>query len=451
MMRRPARIPAATTHDGGSVRFRPALPLTLSFLLLILVPTGAVAAQDVSCAVEPRDADALLGLWFDAEGTPVVPASTADVARERALDPALGDPLDQDTTGAVEAIAREWAACTNAGDDLRADALLTDDYVQRRGPDAQSRDATAAVLAAPPTPRAPEALYSIGPAHQARVFPDGTVGAFFPTVGIRDPGEALTVFMLFEQVDGVWRIDSIYGLLAPPPTAPVWDYQVVAEYPHDPTAYTQGLVRIDGTLYEGTGLEGESELRRVDLATGEVLQAHPIDEEQFGEGIVVLGDRIYQITWQSETAYVYDRETFELLNTFAYEGEGWGITTDGERLIMSDGSNHLTFRDPETFDVLGSVEVQDAGLPVTNLNELEFVEGEVWANVWQTDWIVRIDPATGNVTGWIDLSGLLPRDDPAAEDAEVLNGIAYDPETGELLVTGKFWPTLFEIELVPAE
>ncbi|MDQ4045306.1 MAG: glutaminyl-peptide cyclotransferase, partial [Chloroflexota bacterium] len=222
-------------------------------------------------------------------------------------------------------------------------------------------------------------------------------------------------------------------------------------YPHDTDAFTQGLVRIDDTLYEGTGQEGESELRRVDLETGEVLQARPLDEELFGEGIVVLGDRIYQLTWQAGICFVYDRETFDLLETFTYSGEGWGLTTDGERLIMSDGSSRLEFRDPETFSVIGHVDVQDGGLPVSYLNELEYIDGEVWANVFTTNRIVRVGPATGNVTGWLDLTGLLPSDHPQAEDADVLNGIAYDAETGQLFVTGKDWPLLFEIELVPPE
>ncbi len=189
----------------------------------------------------------------------------------------------------------------------------------------------------------------------------------------------------------------------------------------------------------------------MDLETGEVLQAHALDEEYFGEGIAVVGDRIYQLTWQSGVCFVYDRETFEVLETFSYTGEGWGLTTDGERLIMSDGSSRLVFRDPDTFAVLNSVIVQDGGLPVSYLNELEYIDGEVWANIWQTDHIVHIDPATGNVTGWIDLTSLLPSDYPRAEDAEVLNGIAYDSETGRVFVTGKYWPAVFEIELVPPE
>lgn len=230
--------------------------------------------------------------------------------------------------------------------------------------------------------------------------------------------------------------------------APVWGYEVIAEYPHDPDAYTQGLVIDDGVLYEGTGLEGRSSLRRVDLETGEVLQRTAIDDEHFGEGIAVVEDRIYQLTWQTGTCFVYDRETFELVETFSYETEGWGLTTDGEQLIMSDGSNRIVFRDPETFEETGHVDVMDGDVPVSYLNELEYIDGEIWANVYTTDWIVRIDPADGAVTGWIDLTGLLAPEDYPAQGVGVLNGIAHDPETGRIFVTGKLWPTLFEIELV---
>ena len=235
------------------------------------------------------------------------------------------------------------------------------------------------------------------------------------------------------------------------PAAPVSGYRIVAEYPHDPDAFTQGLSIHNGGLYEGTGLEGESTLRRVDLESGEVLQSRELDDEYFGEGIAVLNDRIYQLTWESGKGFVYDRETFELLGTFSYEGEGWGLTTDGERLIMSDGSNRLVFRDPETFAELGHIDVRDAGIPVSRLNELEYVEGEIWTNVWQTDRVARIDPASGLVTGWIDLSGLLSAEEREMHVVDVLNGIAYDAETGRVFVTGKLWPKLFEIELVPPE
>lgn len=230
---------------------------------------------------------------------------------------------------------------------------------------------------------------------------------------------------------------------------PVYSYRVINAYPHDPTAFTQGLVYQDGVFYEGTGLRGQSTLRKVDPATGQVLQAIRLPDAYFGEGIVVLGDRLYQITWQENTGFIYDKESFELLDTWSYPGEGWGLATDGQRLIMSDGSHELRFLDPETLRELGWVAVIDAaGQPVARLNELEWVAGEVWANVWQTDLIVRIEPSTGQVLGWIDLAGLLSDEDRAAQRVDVLNGIAHDAETGRLFVTGKWWPKLFEIELV---
>ncbi|MDQ3656819.1 MAG: glutaminyl-peptide cyclotransferase [Chloroflexota bacterium] len=235
----------------------------------------------------------------------------------------------------------------------------------------------------------------------------------------------------------------------PETSAPVWGYRVVAEYPHDPDAYTQGLVIADGVLYEGTGLEGRSTLRRVDLESGEVRKSRSLDAKHFGEGVAVVDDRIYQLTWQTGTCFVYDRETFALQETFTYETQGWGLTTDGDRLIMSDGSNRLVFRDPDTFVEVGHVDVLDSGTPVSSLNELEYIDGEVWANVYQTDRIARIDPENGQVTSWIDLTGLLAPEDYPAQGVDVLNGIAHDPETGRIFITGKLWPTLFEIELVP--
>jgi len=228
----------------------------------------------------------------------------------------------------------------------------------------------------------------------------------------------------------------------------VWGYRVVADYPHDAEAYTQGLDIHEGVLYEGTGLYGESSLRRVDLATGEVLQEVPLSEEYFGEGIVVVDDRIFQLTWQEQTAFLYDRETFEVVETFTYETQGWGLTHDGERLIMSDGSDRITFRDTATFEEIGPIDVTYQGVPVPYLNELEYIDGEIWANVYLTDYVVRIDPESGEVTGWIDFSGLLTEQEQASlERGEVLNGVAQDPDTGQLYVTGKMWPRMFEIEL----
>lgn len=230
----------------------------------------------------------------------------------------------------------------------------------------------------------------------------------------------------------------------------IWGYRIVNEYPHDPSAYTQGLVIEDelNTLLEGTGRD--SSLRRVELMSGETLQYLPLHGSYFGEGITQFGDRIYQLTWQSQKGFIYDSETFELLGDFFYPHEGWGLTHDGERLIVSDGSDVIRFWKPDTFQEVGRIQVADKNGPVVRLNELEYVNGEIWANVWHTDLIARISPADGRVLGWIDLSGLqgahLP-DDPEA----VLNGIAYHDDSGRLFVTGKLWPSLYEIEIVENE
>lgn len=229
----------------------------------------------------------------------------------------------------------------------------------------------------------------------------------------------------------------------------LYTYRVVEAYPHDPGAFTQGLVLDDGVLFEGTGLRGHSSLRRVDLATGTVLQRHDLNPDLFGEGITVFGDRVVQLTWTSGTGFVYDRETFAREGTFSYATEGWGLTQDGERLIMSDGTPTLRFLDPESLGEIGRVDVRDGAQPVQDLNELEYIEGHVFANVWRTDRIAVIDPAGGQVVAWIDLEGLLPADEGAG--ADVLNGIAFDADAGRLLVTGKLWPRLFAIELVPEE
>ena len=228
----------------------------------------------------------------------------------------------------------------------------------------------------------------------------------------------------------------------------LYGYEIINVYPHDPGAFTQGLIVEGDTLIEGTGLRGQSTLRRVDLETGRVEQALALPPAYFGEGVTVFDGRIYQLTWQSRQGFVYDEATFELLDTFTYPTEGWGITHDGERLIMSDGTATLYFWDPSTLQETGRVEVRDANDPVVRLNELEFVEGEVWANVWQTDLIARIDPASGRVVGWIDLAGLLLPED-RENRVDVLNGIAYDEEANRIFVTGKWWPKLFEIDVVP--
>ncbi len=227
---------------------------------------------------------------------------------------------------------------------------------------------------------------------------------------------------------------------------PEYTYQIVHTYPHDPGAFTQGLVYLDGVLYEGTGLEERSSIRKVKLETGEVLQKRDIAREYFGEGIVNWKDRLIEITWKAERGFLYDLATFAPKGQFEYPGEGWGLTQDGKRIIMSDGSAQLRFWDPETLKETGRITVTDEGKPLTQLNELEWVKGEVYANVWQTDRIARIDPATGKVAGWIDLTGLL-RPADRTEQTDVLNGIAYDASGDRLFVTGKCWPKLFEIRL----
>jgi glutamine cyclotransferase len=231
------------------------------------------------------------------------------------------------------------------------------------------------------------------------------------------------------------------------PEVPVATYRVINTYPHDPGAFTQGLVYENGYFFEGTGLNGQSTLRKVDLATGNVLQSRALEDNYFGEGIAVFGDRIFQLTWQSKVGFVYDKATFEPQSEFDYPTEGWGLTQDGQRLIMSDGTARLYFRDPRTFQEIGHVDVSDRNGPVANLNELEYVNGEIYANIWQTDRIARISPQTGQVLGWIDLSGLLTLEE-RQPPTDVLNGIAYDSAADRLFVTGKRWPKLFEIDVV---
>ncbi len=233
-------------------------------------------------------------------------------------------------------------------------------------------------------------------------------------------------------------------------------YRVVNVYPHDRGAFTEGLVYVDGVLYEGTGLDnqsnppGQSVLERKELATGKVLQSIRLAPEYFGEGVTVMGNRVYQLTWQERTGFVYDKDTLQPLGTFTISSDGWGLTHDGTRLIRSDGTSTLHFLDPTTLQETGRVDVLDGrGDPVVNLNELEYVNGEVYANVWLTDIIVRIDPVTGLVLGRIDLTGLLSPED-RAQRVDVLNGIAYDAAEDRLFVTGKWWPKLFEIDVITA-
>jgi len=231
-------------------------------------------------------------------------------------------------------------------------------------------------------------------------------------------------------------------------STPVFTYKIINTYPHDHQAFTQGLVFNEGLMYEGTGLKGKSTLRNTKLETGEVLKIRKLSDEFFGEGITVYGDRIIQLTWQSHIGFIYDKENFRLLKTFQYPTEGWGITHDGKQLIMSDGSANLYFLNPETLKEIGRIEVRDRNNLVTRINELEYINGEIFANIWMTNRIARIDPRTGRVTGWINLDGLSPFRD---ERTKVLNGIAYDAKNDRLFVTGKLWPNLFEIKLVPKE
>ncbi|WP_395139692.1 glutaminyl-peptide cyclotransferase [Armatimonas sp.] len=233
---------------------------------------------------------------------------------------------------------------------------------------------------------------------------------------------------------------------SPIQSQPLYGYRVVNTYPHDSQAYTQGLVFRDGFLFESTGLNGRSSLRKVKLETGEVLQQEHIDPQYFAEGLTDWGGQLVQLTWQSNVGFVYDLATLGLQRMFRLTGEGWGLTHDGSRLIVSDGTDTLRFLDPATFQARSQVSVRDGGVPVKNLNELEYVRGEIYANVWHTNSIARISPESGRVVGWIDLAGILPGANQLDSEA-VLNGIAFDSAQDRLFVTGKLWPKLFEIKL----
>jgi glutaminyl-peptide cyclotransferase len=226
-----------------------------------------------------------------------------------------------------------------------------------------------------------------------------------------------------------------------------YTYQIVHTYPHDRQAFTQGLLYLDGVLYEGTGDWEQSSIRKVKLETGEVLQKRDLPGQYFGEGIIVWKDRLLELTWKAEKGFIYDLASFQPKGEFAYPGEGWGLTTDGQRIIMSDGTADLRFWDPQTLRETGRITVREDGRPLDQLNELEWVKGEIYANVWQTDRIVRIDPKTGAVVGSIDCRGLLTNAD-RNNQTDVLNGIAYDAKQDRLFVTGKRWPKLFEIKVV---
>lgn len=227
-----------------------------------------------------------------------------------------------------------------------------------------------------------------------------------------------------------------------------FSYEVINKYPHDPRAYTQGLVYQQGIFYESAGLYGESSLRRVELATGRVLQKVDVPGQYFAEGLALFNGRLFQLTWQEKKTFVYDANSFSQLATFNYTGEGWGLTHDGRSLIMSDGTSRIRFLDPGNFTEQRSIEVNEGGYPINQLNELEYVKGQILANIYQTDRIARIDPQTGRVTAWINLTGLLTPEDRGDRQVDVLNGIAYDEAGDRLFVTGKWWPKLYEIKLV---
>ncbi len=233
--------------------------------------------------------------------------------------------------------------------------------------------------------------------------------------------------------------------------APFRHFEVVARHPHDTDAFTEGLIWYDGRLYEGTGIAGRSQLRLVDLETGAVLQSRKLSPDEFGEGVTILDDVIYQLTWRSNIAYAYDLDSFDEIGTFAFDGEGWGLTTDGTSLIMSNGSDQIVYRDPETFEITRTISVRDGDDPIFQLNELEYIDGVIWANVWHTNLIARIDPETGSVLDWLDLSSLAAEMAASAADGNVLNGIAWNPESETVLVTGKYWPVLFEIQLTGSQ
>lgn len=232
-------------------------------------------------------------------------------------------------------------------------------------------------------------------------------------------------------------------------TIPVYGYRVVHSYPHDPQAYTEGLLYLDGHLYESTGQVGSSSVRKVELETGKVLQSAPTPWPDYGEGIAVWKNRLIQLTWKNQEGFIYDLATLKPLARFPYVGEGWALTSDGRQLYMSDGTPVIRILDPDTLKQTGQIDVTADGQPLQNINELEWVKGQIYANVWLTTRIARIDPASGKVTGWIELAGLVPKPQQLADPTnDVLNGIAWDAQHDRLFVTGKCWPKLYEIRLV---
>jgi glutaminyl-peptide cyclotransferase len=240
---------------------------------------------------------------------------------------------------------------------------------------------------------------------------------------------------------------------------PVYTYEIVNQFKHDSNAFTQGLVFHNGFFYESTGEYGDSTLRKVEIESGKVLQKHDLSEDYFAEGMTILNGKIYQITWKEKTGFVYDLNNFKLIREFSYLGDGWGLTNDGKNLILSDGTHVIRFLDPETFQTVRTITVlREGGKPQLDLNELEYVKGEIWANIWRADdpqilgkpnHIARIDPNSGKILGWIDLGNISPEDVKRDPSSNVLNGIAYDEATDRIFVTGKNWKKLFEIKIKP--
>lgn len=247
------------------------------------------------------------------------------------------------------------------------------------------------------------------------------------------------------------RIPTRIVLLTTPSSTPqpvIFGFEVANKYPHDPSAFTEGLVYENGYLYESTGLNGYSSLRKTDLNTGVIEAQVHLSDDYFGEGLALVDSMLYQLSWQTNIGWVYDKDTFQQINTFSYSTEGWGLTYDGQFLIMSDGSSNLYFINPEDFQTVKTIHVQDTTTPINKLNELEYINGLIYANIWQSNNIAQIDPLTGNVVAWINLQGLLP-DTERTSQTDVLNGIAYDPTRNRLFVTGKNWPWVYEITLRP--
>ncbi|HKQ73561.1 MAG TPA: glutaminyl-peptide cyclotransferase [Blastocatellia bacterium] len=257
------------------------------------------------------------------------------------------------------------------------------------------------------------------------------------------------VFAAFNSGDGAASKAAAQAStqMTVPARVPTYTYEVVNAYPHDTAAFTQGLVFHQGAFYESTGLNGSSSLRHVELETGRVLNHKKLADEYFAEGLALFNGRLYQLTWQTRRGFVYDLDSFNQLRDFNYAGEGWGLTHDNRSLIMSDGTSRIRFLNPDTFEIQRVITVRDSGGDITQLNELEYIKGEIYANIWLTDRIARIDPQSGKVTAWINLSGLLSPED-RSRPVDVLNGIAYDEASDRLFVTGKYWPKVFEIKVI---